>query len=313
MTVLSLCPHTSTVKNFSSKSAGVVGYLGPPGTFTHQAVLTHAALSERTHVPLADAESVVGAVAEGEVDLGVVAWESSVAGMVGPNLDLLAGSDAGVRIQDDITLPIEMCLWARPGARRADLRRVVSHGVALQQCRGWLRAQLPGATVHEAASTAAALGAVAEDRSGATAAIASAGAGAGQEAAAGDEVILLHRAIGDVPDAVTRFVVLGLGAAPTEPAHTTVLACFQPRDRPGSLLRILRVFADHGLDLTHIESRPTRTGLGHYYFLLECRVPPSRVRGLGHAVGRLCTLGVRVKRLGTIPGKPAGAELRRAA
>ncbi|MET9384209.1 prephenate dehydratase [Streptomyces sp. NPDC002928] len=301
------------MKNFSSKFAGAVGYLGPPGTFTHQAVLAHVALRERTHVPLADVEHVVRAVADGDVDLGVVAWENSVAGMVGPTLDLLAESDAEVRIRDDITLPIEMCLWARPGARRADLRHVVSHGHALAQCRQWLRAQLPGVGVHEAASTAAALGAVAQDRSGATAAIASASAGAVREEAADDGVTLLHRAIGDVPDAVTRFVVLGLGQGEAEPTHTTVLACFQPMDRPGSLLRILRVFADHGLDLTHIASRPTRTGLGHYYFLLECRVPPSRATGLGHVVGRLRRLGVEVKRLGAMPGASPAAGRRNAA
>ncbi|MDT0310141.1 prephenate dehydratase domain-containing protein [Streptomyces sp. DSM 44917] len=295
------------MKNFSGNATedpvGAVGYLGPPGTFTHQATLTHPALAERAHIPLADAESVIGAVARGSVELGVLAWESSVAGLVGPTLDLLAASASEVRIRDDIALPVEMCLWTRPGARLGDVRRVASHAHALTQCRGWLRAHLPAATVRETASTAAALEAVARDRRGTTAAIASAGAG---NAPGVRGVTVSRRAIGDIPDAVTRFVVLGLGAAGPREPRRALLACFQPQNRPGSLLRILRVFADHGIELTHIESRPTRTGLGHYYFLVECLLPPSRAASLERAAARLRGMGVRVKDLGATPFAPAG-------
>jgi prephenate dehydratase len=281
----------------SDTAAGSVGYLGPPGTFTHQATLSHPALSGRSLVPMTDVAGVFSAVAHADLELGVVPWENSVAGMVGSTLDLLVEASPGVRVCNDMTTPIDLCLWGRPGAKLSNLQVIGSHPHALAQCRGWMRRHAPGAATRESASTAAALADVVRDATGGTAAIAS------PAAARQEGVGLLHSSIGDVPEAVTRFVVLSREYPRNNAECRTILACFQPHNNPGSLLTILKYFAAQGIELQRVESRPTRTGLGHYFFLIECMGNATFDPGLIAALASLTDLHVRCKVLGLMPGR----------
>jgi prephenate dehydratase len=250
-------------------------------------------------VPLASTESVVAQVASGAVALGVLPWENSVAGVVGPTADLLSGVTRGVRrrvrLHRDVVLPVGFDLYVRRGTALTDLSIVASHPHALSQCREWLRRRLPEAAAHPVASTAAALDLVAEDGSGTAAALAAAG-GSGRPG-----LVPLARGVGDNPHAETRFVVVGREPADRTGTDRTVVACFQTADRPGSLVAILAPFADRGIDLHRIGSRPTRAGMGRYYFLLECAGHPSDAP-VRATLRDLAGLGVRARVLGALAG-----------
>lgn len=310
-----------------------VGYLGPEGTFTHQAVLGDPRLAGRPAVPLPTVEAVLGAVARAAVDVGVVPWESSVAGLVGTTADTMAGltgTPAGgdLLLERDLVLAVRMSLFGRRGARPDALTTVASHPHALDQCRGWLTRHAPGAAQWSTPSTATALELVAADPAGTTAAIAPA---ASHPAG---PVVALATGIGDVPDAETRFVVVGRRpatfprpAVPHQPAPgisqvgipevgipeaadgppaacaRIVLACFPPDGRLDRLWDVLVPFAERGVNLLRFESRPTRTGLGACYFLLEC-VGDAAAPLMTSALYALRARDVGVTLLGVLPRHP---------
>ena len=267
-----------------------VAYLGPEGTNSHEAALAHyregAAL-----VPFNDIPAVIAAVGAGVVDEALVPIENSIEGSVTVTLDLLIGEDAPPIVGETV-LPVRHMLVARPGTRITDVERVVSIVQASSQCRTWLRERLPGAQVFPALSTAAAVAAcVHSDRLAAI----------GTEAAArlyGMEVIAAD--IQDVAGNTTRFVALGRTApGPTGRDRTSTAFAFAA-DRPGSLAAALTPFAQRGINLTKIESRPTKAALGAYWFLIDCEghvADPDVAATLDEV--RALTVGLRV--LGSYP------------
>jgi prephenate dehydratase len=297
-----------------------VGYLGPAGTFTHRTVLADPTLAALRHVPCADPGELVTRLTDGAVTYGVLPWENSVAGLVGPTADLLAGlgqdqtgdwlERGPVRLHRDVVIPVRFQLVGWDGARPDSLWTVSSHPHALNQCRAWLAGHAPQASQVAARSTAAALDVAMSDPTGRTAAVTPAAVPLTPPVAAAGaaRVIVLADDIGESTSAETRFIVLGRD----EPARTgrerTVIACFQPRDRPGSLMTVLEPFARAGIDLLRIESRPTRDGLGRYYFLIEWRGHPDDSRP-GAVLRELAARTVRVRVLGTfdepVPSRPA--------
>ena len=238
-----------------------VAFLGPEGTFTSQAVSKAVPQGER--IPLPTIAEVIAAVRDGDVDLGVVPMENSIEGSVFLTLDDLAFGPSGAFIRGEVTVPIAMNLLGKPGMALDSIVTVRSQPHALAQCRGWLARHLPGAEQQAATSTAEAAR--------------EAGAGDGTIAAVGPAVAaelfglgILAPDIHDHDGNTTRFVVLGRSLTPATGADKTSLVVFFGEDRPGLLLRILDEFALRGINLTKIESRPTKQALGEYCIFLDC-------------------------------------------
>jgi prephenate dehydratase len=234
-----------------------VGYLGP-GTFGEEAALLYR--PQANLKALGSNESVVRAVAAGEVDIGVVPVENSLGGAVPETLDAIL-ENASVFLCAELALPVQHHLIAAPGTRLEDVTVVMSHPQALSQCRGYLERHLPSARVQAALSTA---GAVEE-------AVATPGAaGIGTRRAAqlyGGEIVAEN--IQDEDDNATRFVAVARHDAPPTGDDKTSIAFAVDHDRPGTLIAALREISDRGLNMTHIQLRPSRRGLGIYVFLID--------------------------------------------
>lgn len=241
----------------------MLGYFGPAGTFTHQALLTLGDVA-RDARPYATVPAALEAVRAGEVDAALVPIENSVEGGVSATLDALVDGER-LMITREVLLPVQFGLYVRPGTQLADIRRIKTHPHAHAQCRDWVAATLPAAQVTEGGSTAAAAAEVADQASGFDAAICAAVAGElyGLEAAA--------TGIADNEAAVTRFVLVAPQGRPTERtgADKTTLVTFMHADHSGALLEILQQFALRGVNLSRIESRPTKTTLGNYCFSID--------------------------------------------
>lgn len=251
------------------------GYLGPEGTFTHQALLSVPVLNGEP-IPYGSVVLALEAVRSGEVGAVLVPIENSIEGGVSATLDNLTYGEPLV-ITREVLLPVQFNLYARPGTRLADVRRVVTHPHASAQCRGWLAANLPQATVSEGGSTAAGAAEVAdpESRYDATICAEIAGRMHGLEAVA--------TAIADNTEAFTRFVLVSRPASPPPPtgADKTTMVVFLPDDEPGALLRMLEQFVSRGVNLSRIESRPSRMTRGTYSFSIDAlgHVEDARVAG----------------------------------
>ncbi len=243
-----------------------IAYLGPVGTYSEQALLGQADLASAVAVPMSSFGEVLRATEDGEVDYAFVAIENAIEGTVNATQDALV-FDADLFIQREVVLPIHLDLMARPGVTLADITHVMSYPHALAQCRHFVARELPGATPEAANSTAEAarLIATGDDERART------GAAIGPRRAAevyGLEV--LARAIEDHPDNATRFLLITRDLIPAATGHDkSSIVVFQRSDEPGSLLSILHEFADRGINLTKLESRPTRRGLGDYCFLID--------------------------------------------
>ncbi len=234
-----------------------VAYLGPEATFTHMAVKRQFGLSART-IPVGTIAGVFEEVERGRADFGVVPVENSAEGVVNHTLDTFV--DSNLKISAEIVLKISHCLLLRPDLEVAKVERVYSHPQALAQCRRWLGANLPRATVVEASSTAEAARLAREDARGA--AIGSEMAGRFYELA------VARRNIEDMEQNVTRFLVIGTKQAePTGNDKTSVLLAVG--DEPGMLYRVLEPFSRRGVNLSKIESRPSRKKAWEYVFFVD--------------------------------------------
>lgn len=260
----------------------MLGYFGPAGTFTHQAL---RGLSSDDAVPFATVPRVLDAVRSGEIDGGLVPIENSVEGGVSATLDNLATGEPLI-ITDEVVMPVTFVLAVRPGTRREEVRRILTHPHALAQTRDWVDTYLPKAQVTEGGSTAAAAEEVADPRSRHDAAICA--------AIAADRYGLDKAAenIADNPDAVTRFVLVRRNGRLPEPtgADKTTLVAFMHADHSGALLEILEQFAMRGVNLTRIESRPTKKAFGEYCFSIDAEghIGEPRLRGTLKGLHRIC-------------------------
>ena len=240
-----------------------IGFLGPVGTFTEQALLTQQDLATAVRVPFRTVPDVLDAVESGEVELGFVPIENSIEGTVNYTQDALV-FDHDLLIQREVVMDIEHCLLAPRNAQVGAIRTVYSMPVATAQCHEYLRTMLKQADVRAANSTAEAAQTVASLDDPSIAAV-------GPRAAAvhyGLEVIAEH--IADHGSNQTRFVLVGKDTIPQPTGHDrTALVVFQRADEPGSLISILQEFAARRINLSQLLSRPTkRGGLGDYCFVM---------------------------------------------
>jgi prephenate dehydratase len=238
-----------------------VAFLGPEGTFTSEAV--RLAAPDAEPLALTTIDEVVAAVRDGQAESGVVPIENSIEGSVNLTLDALAFGEPGVYVRGEVALPISMNLLAAPGTSLDDIAVVRSQPHALAQCRRWITDHLPAAHLEAATSTAEAARQVAEEN--------------GTAAALGTEIAaerygldVLVRDIQDHAGNATRFVVLGTSITAPTGADKTSLVVFFGDDRPGLLLRILDEFALRGINLSKVESRPTKQALGEYCIFVDC-------------------------------------------
>jgi len=254
------------------------GYLGPEGTFTHEALIEAASGQDVEPVPLPTIYDTVMAVHDGLVDRALVPIENSLEGSVSATLDALAMETEDVAIVGEVVHPIRQCLIARHELELSEVETVVSHPQANAQCARFIRTRLPQARVLSGSSTADAVRIVAEHD--------------GNWAALGNRVaaelyqcVVLRAGVEDVPDNETRFVWLAPAGAESVPAGAESAAHRPDADRgpfktaivfwgigseaPGWLVRCLAEFADRDVNLTRIESRPRKQGLGRYMFFAD--------------------------------------------
>ncbi len=237
----------------------ILGYLGPQGTYSEEAAKS---IPGRSTECFSSIEAVIRAVDEGLVAEGIIPIENSLEGSVNITLDLLA-HEVNLYIVGEVTWPIQHNLLVKPGSN--DLRVVISHPQALAQCRKYLQAKFPTLELRNAASTAQAA-CIAADDSGQYAAIGS------RSAADLYGLDIMAANIQDNEYNCTRFVIIGKHSPKSLIAKTrykTSLVCQIDGSRPGSLCEILQEFAVRNVNLTKIESRPARRGLGIYIFFLD--------------------------------------------
>ena len=240
-----------------------VAYLGPVGTFTEEAILTQTDLATANHVLCRSHSEVLFRTDQGEVETGFCAIENSIEGTVNVIQDTLA-FDTELLIQREVTIPIRMNLLVRPGTKLADINQVLSYPHALAQVRRFIRQSLPNTEIIAANSTADAARILTEEGKDGQGAIANSLSAHryGLEIAAAN--------IEDHPDNETRFVLVARDHIPSPTGHDKIsIVVSQRADRPGSLLAILQEFAARSINLTKLESRPTRQGLGDYCFFLD--------------------------------------------
>lgn len=239
----------------------IAGYLGPRGTFTQEALEQNLPGEFDRLVPFPTIADVLLAASDREVDSAVVPIENSIEGSVNITIDTLT-FETDLVIEREIIHAIRHMLVARPGTETGQIEQVVSHPHATAQVRRFLAERLPGVPVLAANSTAEAAQIVSKS-SEPMAAVAT------ELAAKIYRLEVLERDIEDYESNQTRFVVVGRVPSPVTGRDKTTMACFIHENRPGSLLEILQEFASRGINLTKIESRPTKKVLGEYYFFID--------------------------------------------
>ena len=242
-----------------------IGILGPEGTFSETAAMLWLKESGRIeNVAIKYYETIFDVsetVLKKEVNYGIVPIENSLEGSVGDTLDVLSSENADeMQIVGEVLVPIRICLLFNGSF--PEIKKIVSHHHALAQCKQFIRERLKGVALKSVDSTASAAKLAAQSEE--IAALASA------EAAKMYGVNILAEDVQD-KDSVTRFIVLsssGIKAAPTGKDKTSIL--LYVKERPGALYEVLGEFALRGLNLTKIESRPSKRALGDYMFYIDC-------------------------------------------
>ena len=276
-----------------------IAYLGPAGTFCEEAVLAQPDLAEQKLLPMRTIQDVLDAVETEEADLGAVPIENSIEGSVNATLDGLVEAN-DLFIQREIVIPIALNLCVKPGTKLSAITEVVTHPMAEGQCRNWLQKKLPDAHVVAANSTSEAVELVAKSSKEGMAAVGN------RLAAQMFGLGLLAEDIEDHPENKTRFVLIGKGIPPISGHDKTSVVCFQSEDKPGSLLAILSEFGSRAINLTKLESRPTKKSLGDYCFHIdfEGHIEEELV---ADCLRDLATKQAQVKLLGSYPVAGEGA------
>ena len=233
-----------------------IAYLGPQGTFTQAAAIKHFGHAAQTE-PCASIDEVFRQVEAGMTDYGVVPVENSTEGMVSRTLDLLLQSP--LSICGEVELRVHQFLLRKSGGLDG-IRKVYSHAQSIAQCHEWLNKNLPEAERVQVSSNAEAARLAAADETSA----AIAGEMAGEQYA----LAAVARNIEDDPNNTTRFLVLGChDVAPS--GHDKTSLVFAAKNRPGAVYGLLAPLARHGVSMTKLESRPSRTGLWEYVFFAD--------------------------------------------
>lgn len=268
-----------------------IAYLGPTGTYSETAALTYAKSLEPESgrlLPYPSIALALRSLVNRETDLAVVPVENSTEGSVVMTLDALWQLD-GLQIQQELVMPIVNALLSR-GTRIAEITEIYSHPQPLAQCQKWLETHLPNAHLIPTNSTTEAIQRV-ENRP-------TAGAIASHRASQLYNVPILVEPINDYANNCTRFWVMGW--TPNPEGNRLSLA-FQIKDMPGALMKPLEVFAKLQLNLSRIESRPTKRSLGEYIFFIDVELEPGQKPLSAAALAELATYTDELKVFGYYP------------
>ena len=283
-----------------------IAYAGEPGAFAEDAVL--AAFGDAARTPFGSFRDVFGAVESGAAQAGVVPIENVINGTVRETYDLLVEHD--LRIRGEVIVPVRLCLAALPGQHLDDIERVYSHIQALGQAEAFLRAR-PWQLLSTYNTAGAGKSIVDRTERGAAAVLSPRAAGLfGLE--------ILADGIGDLPDNRTRFLVLSrpetmevrlqpVGAVRLQPVgaewRTTLVVAV--RNEPGTLLAVLQVFAEHGLNMHKLESRPSRERAWEYVFWIDLDGDTADP-AMAAALAEIETVTTMCRVLGSYPAAPRG-------
>jgi prephenate dehydratase len=278
-----------------------VGYLGPQGTFTEEALLASAVPASIAPVAIASIYDTVTALRRGELSWAIVPIENSLDGTISVTLDLLAGEADDVKIVGEALLHIRHSLIAAEAIELDEIETVLTHPQVPGQCTAFLRGELPRARILSASSTAEAVRTVASGGTRGQAALGTA------LAASIYGATVIREGVEDRDDNETRFVWLAraqdagreppLLAGEVQEWKTSLMFWGLGAERPGWLLRCLQEFAGRDINLTKIESRPLRERMGSYMFFLDvvgrCAESPlaEAIAGLGELCEEVRVLG----------------------
>jgi prephenate dehydratase len=243
-----------------------IAYLGPRGTYSEDAMRSAIGGEEIEPAPAASVYDAILAVREGEADRALVPFENSIEGAVTATLDALAFEAGGVTLVGEYDLTVRHCLIARKEMPLEEIQVVLSHPQPIAQCARFIRESLPqAAEVRAASSTAEAVRTVAQSDQP--------WAALGAESAASlYGAAVLRHGVEDEPDNITRFVWVapeGIVPSGSGPWRTSLVFSELGEDHPGALVDALQIFSVRGINLTRIESRPLRRGLGRYQFFID--------------------------------------------
>ena len=239
-----------------------IAYLGPPGTFTEEALIKYINQSEDFEsIALPTITEVIKSVDRGDVEEGLVPIENSIEGSVNVTQDVLT-FESESKIVREITISIRHSLIAKKSIKLKDIKKVLSHPHATAQCRGFLSVKMPGVQIVAANSTAEAVKNLLELDDDVAA--------IGTSVAADIYGLnVLYDDIEDMKENKTRFVFIGNYVPKKSGNDKTSIVCFLKKDQPGSLYNILKEFAQKQINLTKIESRPAKKDLGEYVFMID--------------------------------------------
>jgi prephenate dehydratase len=283
--------------NMEDRQRKKTGFLGPRGTFTEEAARILAGNGDVEFVPYPTIIDVLDAVESQEIDQGIVPIENSLEGSVNTTMDWLA-HEGDLFIWAEIVLPIEHHLLGLPETRLDAVEEVLSHPQAVAQCRKYLRSRMPAARVAYTNSTADAAEQVAQRGTPTVAAIGT------TLAARLYGLRVIESGIQDEEENYTRFIMVGKGEAAPVPGdrsrYKTSLLVTLAKDHPGALHHVLSAFARENINLTRIESRPTRKSLGSYHFFIdvECHQEAACMQ---RACREIAGYGATVRSFGTYP------------
>lgn len=272
-----------------------IAFLGPHGTFTEEAARFLFDGQDVTYVPFATIPDVLDAIDQGKTEFAVAPIENSIEGTVNLTMDWLI-HHIDVPIRGELALPITQHLMAAPGINLSQVKKVFSHPQAVAQSRLFLREHLPQAEIEYMSSTAEAVKWVANHPDQPWAAI---GNRLCQEIY---PVRFLQESIQDHDNNYTRFFVISSSVPPfkeSEKEKTTILVTL-PSDFPGALYQVLAAFAWRKINLSRIESRPTKTGLGNYHFIIDIEQKMDDIL-LPGAFAEIEALGCQIRQLGSYP------------
>jgi len=242
-----------------------IAFLGPAGTFTEDALREAATAEEVEALRMPTVHDAILAVERGEAERALVPFENSIEGSVRSTLDTLAFDTSAVTIVGEHDFRVHAHLIAREGVELEQVAAILSHPQPLAQCAGFLRENLPGVERRSVSSTAEAVRMVGES----VRPWAAIGARAAAELYG---CAILREGIEDEADNVTRFVWIAPGGTEVEldgPARTSLVFSELGEDHPGALVEALQEFSSRGVNLSRIESRPARRGLGRYMFFCD--------------------------------------------
>jgi chorismate mutase/prephenate dehydratase len=264
-----------------------IAYLGPEATFTHQAAIQRFGSSLR-YAPQKTIADVFTEVAKTRADYGVVPVENSTEGVVTHTLDMFVDSD--LKIVSQIVLPIQYCL-AGNGRSLKNIKRLHIHPQALGQCRRWVQQNLPGAEILESSSNARSAELAAKDDSAA--------AVTGILAAEKYGLRILEQDIQDNAANATRFLVLGRQCSPPTGDDRTSLMV-SVADKAGALHEAIAAFRRFKINMTKIESRPSKRKAWEYFFFIDCNghFQDAKVAKAVKLLGEHCNF---IKILGSYP------------